>query len=139
MSGTRRTPIRRQHEPPVSETAIKIFMQMQRLVCTCTPDKPFEDCPGCKEWSDLHSHLHRELGAKVWEWPCIENPAWGNPEPPGTHNHERWQPDLKAQERWKALERGAREMQRQDRAAQRAKAAEPLPSGPAPPEPGGTA
>src|SRR5262245_7224343 len=106
MSGTRRTPIRRQHEPPVRETAVKIFMQMQRLVCTCDPDRPYEDCDGCKQWSDLHHRLHRELGAKIWEFPCIENPHSGNPEPPGTYNHEHWQPDEKGRARWRALEQG---------------------------------
>jgi hypothetical protein len=120
MTGTRRTPIRRQHEPPVSETSIKIFMQMQRLVCTCTPNKPYDDCPGCQQWWDLEHRLRHELGARLWEFPCIEHPAWGNPEPPGTYNHARWQPDEKGRERWRALQHGANELRRREK--QRAKA-----------------
>jgi len=106
MSGTRRTPIARSREPQVTETAVKIFTQMQR-------------CSG-ERWWDLHDYLRRELHAKLWEWPCIEDPREGNPHAPGSYNHEHWEPDLKAQERWKALERGAREMRRQERAARRA-------------------
>jgi len=94
MPGTRRTPINRQHKPPVSELAIRLFMKMQR-------------CRNCDRWWDLHTELRREVGAKLWEWPCIEDPHAGNPEKPGTYNYERWKPDEKARARWRALEQGA--------------------------------
>ena len=58
MPGTRRTPIARQHKPPVSERAIRLFMKMQ--------DRD--------RWWDLHTELRREVGAKLWEWRCIEDP-----------------------------------------------------------------
>jgi len=119
MSGTRRTPIRRQHEPPVTETAIRLFMAMQRLRCTCDRDKPYKDCEGCKQWWDLEHRLGRELGARLWEFPCIENPRVENPEPPGTYNHARWQSDEKGRERWRELERGAKELRRRERAIRR--------------------
>jgi hypothetical protein len=125
MPGTRRTPISRQRTPQVTPTAVKIFEAMRRCVCTCDPDDRFDECPGCKRWWDLHHHLSHELGCKPWEFPCIEEPRGRNPEPTSTYNHELWQPDLAAQERWRALEDGAREMRRAERAARRAKAAPP--------------
>jgi len=73
MPGTRRTPINRQHKPPVSELAIRLFMKMQR-------------CRNCDRWWDLHTELRREVGAKLWERPCIEDPHAGNPEKPGTYS-----------------------------------------------------
>jgi len=79
----RRTPIARQHKPPVSERAIRLFMKMQR-------------CRDRDRWWDLHTELRREVGAKLWEWPCIEDPHAGNPEEPATYNYERWKPDEKA-------------------------------------------
>jgi hypothetical protein len=117
---TKRTPIARQHNAPVTETAIKLFIQMQRLRCTCDPEKRFDECPGCERWKALEEHLGRELGCRPWEYPAIQDPRAGNPEPPGTYNYERWQPDLKARERWKALARGTRELRRQERQARRA-------------------
>jgi hypothetical protein len=63
-------------------------------------------CAGCERWWDLRAELRRELRCKLWGWPCIEDAHEGNPYPPGTYNHEHWQPDLKAQERWKAIGRG---------------------------------
>src|ERR1700758_2226251 len=111
MPGTRRTPINRQHRPPVSVRAVRLFMKMRR-------------CRDSDRWWDLHTELRREVGAKLWEWPCIEDPRAGNPEIPGTYNYERWKPDEKARERWRALEQGARELRRQERAAWRAKAAD---------------
>src|SRR6516164_6713042 len=121
MTGTRRTPIRRQHEPPVTETAIKAFMKMQRCVCTCEPDS-YDRCPGCEAWWSYHDVIRHELHARLWEWPCVEDPREGNPHPPGTYNHARWQPDEKGRERWRALERGAKELRRRERAIRRAKA-----------------
>jgi hypothetical protein len=122
MSGTRRTPIRRQHEPQINEAAVRLFIAMQRLRCTCDPNNRFYECPGCKQWRDLEHRLSREIGAKIWEYSCIENPRTGNPEPLGTYNHARWQPDEKGRERWRALEQGAKELRRRERAIRRAKA-----------------
>jgi hypothetical protein len=122
MSGTRRTPIRRQHEPQIDEAAIRIFMMMQCCVCTCNERERFSKCPGCTKWWDLEHQLSREIGAKVWEFPCIESPHWGNPEPVGSNNHTHWQPDEKGRERWQALEQGAKELRRRKRAIRRAKA-----------------
>src|SRR5262245_44749719 len=96
---TKRTPIARSHNAPVTETAIKIFMQMQRLRCTCDPNKRFGTCPACERWKILEQHLSHELQCRVWEYPCIQDPRAGNPEPPGTHNYERWTPDGAARER----------------------------------------
>ena len=110
----RRTPINRQHKPPVSELAIRLFMKMQR-------------CRNCDRWWDLHTELRREVGAKLWKWPCIEDPHAGNPEKPGTYNYERWKPDEKARARWRALEQGARELRRREREVRRAAKAIPEP------------
>jgi len=143
VSGTRRTPIARRHRPPVSLTAIKIFEEMmERCPCTCDDspsvcgdfDKhPFRDCPGCKRWWELHSHLSREVRAKPWEYPCIEDPDAGNPEPPGTYNYTRWKPDERGHALWRALEEGVRQMRREERARRHAAAAAQPPP---PPEEG---
>ena len=97
--------------PPVSETAIRIFMRMRR--CPEEGDR----------WWDLHSKLARELGAHPSEWPCIQRPE--NPYPPEHGNYEWWerQRDPVCQERWRLLEEGARELRRRDREAR--KVAEP--------------
>jgi hypothetical protein len=126
MSGTRRTPIARSRTPPVTPEAVRLFRAMQRCRCTCEPDRVgHKQCAGCERWWDLHTELRRETRSKLWDWPCIEDPSEGNPHPPGTYNHERWKPDLEARELWRALDQGAREMRRQERAARCAKAAQP--------------
>jgi hypothetical protein len=124
MAGTRRTPISRQYTPSITETAIKVFMEMQRCYCTCPPRDPDnpgarKDCSGCAKWWALHSDLCHELGKRPWQWPCIEDPRAGNPEPLGTLNHAEWRPDEEARARWRALEAGARELRRQQRQAKR--------------------
>jgi hypothetical protein len=105
---TKRTPIARQHTPPVSERAIKLFMQMQK--CRRYSSR----------WWSLHNELHDLSHSKLWNWPCVEDPREGNP--PGTYNHRHWTPNEEARALWRALDAGARELRRQERAIRRAKA-----------------
>jgi hypothetical protein len=133
MTGTRRTPTGRQHTPPITEAAVKTFIEMQRCVCTCDPDVPYDECPGCKRWKQLDERLMYELKLDRVVYPTISNPEARNPYPPGTHGYVTWEPDREGQARWLALEQAAREMRQKERKAQRArKVAEQPP--PAPPE-----
>ena len=123
---TNRTPIdRRRRAPRVTLAAVKIFVEMRRCACTFDPEDRYDKCAGCERWWELHKHLSRELHCKPWEFPAIENPDAGNPELPGTHNYERWRPDERGRALWRALDTGAREMRRAERARRRAEAAAP--------------
>jgi len=102
MAGTRRTPLNRQHRPPITEAAVRIFIEMQVQRCTCSPRDAgtnIKECPGCERYWAVHSRLSAELGCRPWEYPCIEDP-----DAPPT-NYER---DPQALARWRALEAGTR-------------------------------
>ena len=43
-----------------------------------------------REWWDAHAVLWHEVGAKVWEWPCFEDPRDECPYPPGCEAARRW-------------------------------------------------
>ena len=105
-------PVRTQ---PITETAIKLFIQMCRCHCTCEPDergyRPF-NCAGCKRWDQLDDHLRLELKLMPWEFPSIENAS--------VPVHPTCQPDERGQKLWRALEAGARELRRREREARRA-------------------
>jgi hypothetical protein len=116
MSGTKRVPLSRQHTPPVSERAIRLFIKMQRYPRTWRDDR----------WWDLEQELRHEVHAKLWDYPCIEDPAEGNPETPGTGNYDRWRPNETARALWRALNAGARELRRRERAARREREPEPV-------------
>jgi hypothetical protein len=72
MSGTRRVPLVRRPAVQITPRAIDLYAAMGKLKCTCPPPSPTRSpCPGCERWADLHDDLHRELGAKPWEWPVV--------------------------------------------------------------------
>jgi hypothetical protein len=73
MSGTRRVPLGRRPAVQITPRAVELFVAMGPLRCTCPSPKPptQSTCPGCEHWYDLHDELHRELGAKPWEWPYV--------------------------------------------------------------------
>jgi hypothetical protein len=73
MSGTRRVPLARRPAVQITAEAVRLFAAMAKLRCTCPSPKPPTQgpCPGCQQWYDLHDELHRELGCKPWEWPCV--------------------------------------------------------------------
>jgi hypothetical protein len=97
---TKRIPIGRSPTPKITVTAVRLFESMQRLVCCmCGPS----ECRHCRRWWDLHSELHKELGARLWQWPCIEHPGTRSPYPRGSEADKRWEPDLDAQAMWRAL------------------------------------
>lgn len=46
--------------------------------CSCPPRAPYPKhtprCAACEEWWEHHSVLWHELRAKLWEWPCTDEP-----------------------------------------------------------------
>jgi hypothetical protein len=104
----------------ITPAALAAFAAMRELEqrCTCPPrdwgGKYWEHpppCAACEEWWRRHNILHRELGCRPWEWPCVRNPDAKNPYPAGSFAAERWEEareDL-AQARWRALERVLRQ------------------------------
>jgi hypothetical protein len=106
---TKRVPLHRRPGTTISDEAVRLFAAMEALECTCP--EPDEHgwrvrCAGCKERWRLDSKLHDELRLRPWET-CIEDPAAGNPEPPGTHNAARWRPDEGARRRYRDLKAAA--------------------------------
>jgi hypothetical protein len=79
---TNRTPLSRQPTAPPSRKAIDLYLAMKGLKCSC-PDAPLgrtacsikDWCDCCRRWWDSHGPLHEEIGAKLWEWPCIVAPT----------------------------------------------------------------
>jgi hypothetical protein len=60
-------------DPAVVDRALAIYSRMTELRCTCPPRAPSgfqRQCADCKAWYNLHSDLHRVLGALLWAWPC---------------------------------------------------------------------
>jgi hypothetical protein len=96
----------------ITETAIRIFLQMRRRRCTCDPDdrgyRP-RDCAGCKRWNELDELLRTELKSGPHEWPTVEDPK--------ARVHPTCQPDERGRKLWRALEAGARELRRKEREA----------------------
>jgi hypothetical protein len=94
----------------ISAEAVRLFREMYDLECTCEPidwkGKYWEhtECAGCAEWWRLHGILHKELQAKLWEWPCIQHPDAVTCFPDGSPAAKAWKPNTAAQERWLALE-----------------------------------
>ena len=94
----------------ISAEAVRLFREMCEIECTCEPidwgGRYWErvQCAACDEWWRLHSLLHKELGAKLWEWPCIQHPEAVSCFPEGSPAAKAWKPDLEAQARWLALE-----------------------------------
>src|SRR5262249_32215020 len=98
---------------------------MRRCICTGDPGDKLCRCAGCNRWWELHEHLSDEVRAKVWEFPVVEDPRAGNPEPPGTLNHTRWRPDERGRALWRALTAGACQLRREERARRIAARAQP--------------
>jgi hypothetical protein len=110
----KRTPLNRQRRKLQSTPkAIRLFIAMERVECTCAPRDWAGEywkhtlCAGCDEWWRLHSELDKELGCRPWQWPCVEPPDAENPYPEGSYAAARWQPNLEAQERWRLLKEAA--------------------------------
>jgi len=109
MSGTARTPIaRRAAQPQVSPRAIELFAAMEkarraRRRAGCNVGDLSGYCRGtcsvCRQWLDLHDHLHRELRLKPWQWPCVPR----NPYPPGSAAAQTWRADGEQQALWDLL------------------------------------
>jgi hypothetical protein len=113
MAGTKRTPLSRQYRPSITPRAVALFAEMRALVCTCEPRDwsgeywKHEPCNACRQWWTLHARLHRELGARLWDWPVIESPLSVCPYPAGSAAAKDWTPDERAREMWKLLEQAA--------------------------------
>jgi hypothetical protein len=97
---TKRTPIRRSSKTRISDEALKIFRQMQRVECTCGPRYLRENvsrpevgficnpgktwayppkCRGCQRWEALHDKLAEALKwqPETWQITCIPSPNGG--------------------------------------------------------------
>jgi hypothetical protein len=111
IMSTKRTPLTRPLQHPISDTALRAFRHMRGLErqCRCPPRDwngeywKHEQCKACGEWWEQHSILHDALQLRPWQWPAIENPAATCPYPAGSPAAERWKPNREAQARWRAL------------------------------------
>jgi hypothetical protein len=90
MPGTRRRPVNRPPEPPITVQAIRIFDAMKRCRCTCPPDVAYHDCEGCEKWWELHNQLCAEVNARPWQWPCVQNPNAPGNDPKPDEAQELW-------------------------------------------------
>ena len=112
MSGTRRTPIIRRGTPQISPRALKLFEQAEKArlkrrgaACAVGPYGHCSlECAACRDWSNAHNELHKELGLRPWEWPCLPI----NPFPPGSINSRDWQPEGEELLLWQTLEKARR-------------------------------
>jgi len=113
VAGTLRHPRSRPPKGPlITEAALAAFKRMKECSeeCTCEPIdwdgdySKYRECAACDEWWRQHSILHKELNAKLWEWPCVEHPDATCPYPAGTYAAESWKPDVEAQWLWRELD-----------------------------------
>ena len=58
---TKRKPIKRNRTRLITPAALELFRQLKAVQ---TQEK----------WWATHAALHRELGCKPWEWPCVADP-----------------------------------------------------------------
>ena len=113
MAGTKRIPLNRQYTPSITPRAVELFTEMRALVCTCEPIDwagaywERSRCEHCDKWWTLHARLHRELGARLWDWPVIENPRSVCPYPEGSAAAKDWRPDERGRQMWRLLEQAA--------------------------------
>jgi len=114
---TKRVPLNRQHQSPVTERAVRLFDAMRHCRCTCPQDRdPLTRCSACDRWWKLQNELCDELRTPVWQYPCVEDPRDGENRPA-------------AEALWVALAQASREARREQRAA-RAKSANGAPDQP---------
>jgi hypothetical protein len=110
---TNRRRTKRPTKQQFTPRALALFRKIEKIECTCPPrdwDGEYwkhEECAGCDLWWDLYGELHDELGAPLWDWPCIQHPDAANPWPEGSYMAGQWKPNLVAQELYRALERAA--------------------------------
>ena len=60
---TKRVPLHREHRRQFTPEALATFSRLRGTTY-------YSD-----EWWSAHNELHRQLGAKLWEWPCGEPPG----------------------------------------------------------------
>jgi hypothetical protein len=100
---TKRTPIARAVKSKISPAAIDAFRKMQKLElqCTCPPidwagkhwERPGRPCRACKERSNAHHLLWKELRLPPHHWPAFEYPDAECPYPEGCAAAKHWQRD----------------------------------------------
>jgi hypothetical protein len=99
---TKRTPIQRKSRERITPRAVQAFGEMKaaRAKCTCEPADwegeywKHKECRACEEWWDHHFVLWQEVGADLWQWPCIRDPDAGIPYPRGSWAFKHWQQKL---------------------------------------------
>jgi hypothetical protein len=122
---TNRTPIRRSSQPAITPQMIALFDRMQRA----RSQEQYDEAHG-QLWDCYQMALRPRT--RPWEWPlCVDPRDDVNPYPPGSNAYRSWQPNLRAQEMWKALDAASREAKRAEREARKAATQQP-PDQPAP-------
>src|SRR5262245_27093815 len=94
---TKRRPKRRALRPQISPEAVRLFVAMERIKCTCSPRHPqYAQCDGCEEWSQLEGKLYAVLGLAPFFCAAVEHPDAPTREP-----------DEEARARWRMLKAAA--------------------------------
>lgn len=107
---TKRTPLKRNMKRQIIPEAVEVFRRMEAAAsaCTCEPidwDGEYwkhEQCPACRGWWDAHARLWVLVGAKLWQFPCVQDPEDECPYPEGCHAAAHW--ERTRQERPEAFE-----------------------------------
>lgn len=76
---TKRTPIARESRRILTPAIVAVFARLRQL--------PSDS----DEWWTVHRELHDLIGARPWEFPCVEAPDEPNPYPAGCFAAERWE------------------------------------------------
>ena len=96
---TKRTPLKRRAQQRITPEAIEVFLRMEAAAsaCTCAPRDwegeywKGEPCSACGDWWQAHGRLWVLVGAKLWQFPCIQDPEDECPYPEGSHAAAHWQ------------------------------------------------
>jgi hypothetical protein len=110
---TNRTPIQRPALTMISPRALELFAELElarrarRRAVDCAVSEYglcTADCRACTRWYDLHDELHRELGLRPWQWPCLPR----NPYPSGSSAGRNWRPGTEQEALWDLLDAARR-------------------------------
>jgi hypothetical protein len=100
---TKRRKITRPPRRTFSAKAIALFQRMKVLDQQCQCTSEHDECKACAEWWDRQGELHRELGLRPWQWPCIQRPDVPNT---GESQNQAWYEQ--AQQLYRAIESQAK-------------------------------
>jgi hypothetical protein len=101
---TKRVPLKRDLRRRITPEVVAAFKRMQAADAACDCAEKHErredwwPCEHRDEWWEAHRIIHRALGMKPWNWPCVLKP--------GSKLHG--DDDEKAVERWRQIEEVAK-------------------------------